>query len=113
MATGPVILPENLAIEPDEGSNDSADEIGTPNSSRVHDVEKFVAKKIEEGSNQIFAEAYAMMEKRVVKTVLNETSGNQSQAAAMLGITRGSLRNKIRTHGIEISHLVSDGDSSE
>lgn len=113
MATGPVILPENLAIEPDDESSDLDSAVGSQSSAGGHDVEKFVTKKISEGSNQIFAESYAMMEKRVVKTVLRATDGNQSRAAAMLGITRGSLRNKIRTHGIEISHLVSDGDSAE
>jgi two-component system nitrogen regulation response regulator GlnG len=32
--------------------------------------------------------------------------GNQSQAARILGITRGSLRNKMRTLGIQIGNTV-------
>ena len=36
------------------------------------------------------------MEREVLVRVLRHTDGNQLQAARILGITRGSLRNKIR-----------------
>lgn len=42
--------------------------------------------------------------------VLRHTEGNQSQAANILGITRGSLRTKIREYGIRISQAVSIED---
>jgi two-component system nitrogen regulation response regulator GlnG len=38
--------------------------------------------------------------------VLRETNGNQSQAARILGITRGNLRNKIRTLELRLDHFV-------
>jgi len=38
--------------------------------------------------------------------VLEETAGNQSQAAKILGITRGSLRNMIRQYHIAIGAVV-------
>ena len=44
---------------------------------------------------------------RSITRVLQHTRGNQSQAAKILGITRGSLRNKIRLCGIAIEHVVS------
>ncbi len=40
--------------------------------------------------------------------VLQHTGGNQLQAAKMLGITRGSLRNKLRELGITINRTVED-----
>jgi two-component system nitrogen regulation response regulator GlnG len=43
------------------------------------------------------------MEKDLILRVLNHTAGNQLQAARILGITRGSLRNKIRNLGIQIA----------
>ena len=56
----------------------------------------------------------AVMERCVLARVLRQTQGNQSQAAAMLGITRGSLRNKIRALGITIARSVqSDGDEPD
>ena len=50
-----------------------------------------------------------MMERYLLTRVLRETGGNQSLAAKMLGITRGSLRNKIRSLRLSIDHVVTVG----
>ena len=50
------------------------------------------------------------MEKFVITRVLQTTGGNQSQAARILGITRGSLRNKTQTLGIKIGQVVTAED---
>lgn len=38
------------------------------------------------------------VEKPLLQAVLNYTNGNQSQAAEILGINRGTLRKKLRTY---------------
>ena len=43
------------------------------------------------------------VEKPLFRAVLNYTDGNQSQAAEILGINRGTLRKKLRTHNLQIS----------
>ena len=43
----------------------------------------------------------AQVEEPLLRTVLQETSGNQSKAAAMLGLNRGTLRKKLRQY-----HLI-------
>lgn len=40
-------------------------------------------------------------ERPLIETVLEHTGGNQSRAAEMLGITRTTLRNRIRRYGLE------------
>jgi Fis family transcriptional regulator len=40
-------------------------------------------------------------ERALVSTVLDHTGGNQSRAAEILGITRTTLRNRIRRYGLE------------
>lgn len=40
-------------------------------------------------------------ERALVETVLDHTGGNQSRAAQLLGITRTTLRNRIRRYGLE------------
>jgi Fis family transcriptional regulator, factor for inversion stimulation protein len=40
------------------------------------------------------------VEEPLFRTVLDFTSGNQSQAAVCLGITRGTLRKKLRQFGL-------------
>jgi two-component system nitrogen regulation response regulator GlnG len=54
------------------------------------------------------------LERLLLTRVLKHTAGNQSQAAKILGITRGSLRNKIRQLRITIGPVVSiDEDQDE
>ncbi len=54
------------------------------------------------------------MERELLVRVLKHTAGNQLQAAKVLGITRGSLRTKIRTLGIRIGQAVwSEDDQPE
>jgi len=41
------------------------------------------------------------VEKPLIESVLHRVQGNQSHAAAMLGINRNTLRKKMRVHGIK------------
>ena len=45
--------------------------------------------------------------------VLKTAGGNQSRAAKMLGITRGSLRSKTQALGLKIDQVVSQDEGSE
>ncbi len=101
MATGPVIVPELL---PREILSGSAEEV----SNAPHDsgFEAFLSDRDIAGSNNLYAESLEWMERILITRVLNRTEGNQSKAAEMLGITRGSLRNKIRALGLSIGHVV-------
>ena len=46
------------------------------------------------------------MERQLLTLVLRHTGGNQLQAAQILGITRNSLRHKLRALGITIARAV-------
>ena len=46
------------------------------------------------------------MERQLLTLVLRHTGGNQLQAAQILGITRNSLRYKLRVFGITITRTV-------
>ncbi len=75
--------------------------------------EGFVNERIAAGSENLYAETLERMEREVLMRVLTRTDGNQLQAARILGITRGSLRNKIRSLGITIARSVwSDDDQA-
>jgi DNA-binding NtrC family response regulator len=48
------------------------------------------------------------MEKFAIRQALRIASGNKSQAAELLGLSRGSLYRKLREHGLESESLQSD-----
>jgi len=70
------------------------------------DWDQFVDGRIANESENLYAEALERMEREVIVRTLKHTDGNQLQAARVLGITRGSLRNKIRALGISIAKSV-------
>jgi len=53
------------------------------------------------------------MERLLLTRVLRHTGGNQLQAAKLLGITRGSLRTKLRELGITIARSVASSPEAE
>jgi two-component system nitrogen regulation response regulator GlnG len=78
------------------------------------DWDEFVTGRIASGTENLYAESLERMEREVLVRVLRHTDGNQLQAARLLGITRGSLRNKIRALGITIARSVwSDDDQPD
>jgi two-component system nitrogen regulation response regulator GlnG len=74
------------------------------------DLAPFIEQRIEVDSESLYAETVELVERYLLTRVLRETGGNQSLAARMLGITRGSLRNKIRALHLSIDHVVTVGD---
>jgi two-component system nitrogen regulation response regulator GlnG len=74
------------------------------------DLAGFIERRLEAGSRSLHGDATAMMERYLLTRVLRETGGNQSEAAKILGITRGSLRNKIRALRLSIDQVVTVAD---
>ncbi|MGV3606340.1 MAG: sigma-54-dependent transcriptional regulator [Planctomycetaceae bacterium] len=111
MATSPIILPEFLPEEVlSQESVASAASSDAINGHSDAGFERFCQERQSAGSNNLYAEALEWMERRLVTRVLQDCEGNQSKAAEQLGITRGSLRTKIRALGISIGHVVDTGD---
>jgi len=106
-ATGPVIVPDFLSatLKSGERAAENGRNLGRLGSSR--------RDRLAAGSEDLYAEALAAMERHVLTVVLRHTEGNQVQAARFWN-TRGSLRNKIRSLGIMIGKSVwSDENQSE
>jgi two-component system nitrogen regulation response regulator GlnG len=101
-SSGPVLMPEFLPDEVRFGLQPKAASGEAP----LNELERFVDERIHANSTDLYAEALQMLERCVVTRVLRLTNGNQLKAAAMLGISRGSLRTKIRALGISIDQEV-------
>ena len=104
MSTGPVLVPEFL---PDLDEDVVEDDKETP------DFIAYLQDLDAQQSDDMYAAALEWMERRLLTHVLLSTGGNQSKAAERLGITRGSLRNKIRSLRISIEQIVTTDDPSD
>jgi two-component system nitrogen regulation response regulator GlnG len=113
MSTGPVLVPECLPNEVQERarmqvSMASASAVsGASELNEAAGLAGFIQSRIDSNSEDLYAETLEVMERQLLTMVLEHTAGNQSRAAEMLGITRGSLRHKIRSLGIVIEQVVS------
>jgi two-component system nitrogen regulation response regulator GlnG len=103
-ATGPVIVPEFL---PPELSNRSSADAGSRASGLpAADLRGFIEERLHCGSTDLYAEVVQMVERYLLTRVLQETGGNQKQAAEILGITRGKVRDRIAAFDISVDKNV-------
>ncbi|MFI5381795.1 MAG: sigma-54-dependent transcriptional regulator [Tepidisphaerales bacterium] len=109
---GPVVMPESLpaSLRKHPAGGEQASERPARDLSAI-DWDAFVEEHT--GSTNLHAEALEAVEKQLLTTVLRRSNGNQLQAAKLLGITRGSLRNKIRALGIAIDRVVWSSDDQD
>jgi two-component system nitrogen regulation response regulator GlnG len=111
MATGPTIVPELLPKEIVENlPQTSGGRRARDDHQADIDVAAFVDERLGADSDNLYQETLHMLERYLISRVLRETDGNQSKAARRLGITRGSLRNKMRDLGIQVGQVVDVGD---
>ena len=98
---------------PDSLSGPVLNASGTPaGDSSVTDWELFVDERFRAGVDNLYDEAVVLAEREVIARVLRRTSGNQVQAAKTLGITRTTLRTKMRQLGISLERIVHDNGAS-
>jgi nitrogen regulation protein NR(I) len=100
-AAGKVLL---LDFLPQLSTND---EPKLPEPSSEIPLEEFIEREVKAGAENLHEECVRRLERLLLTRVLQHTNGNQVQAAKMLGITRGSLRTKIRDLGIRIDRNIS------
>jgi len=75
-----------------------------PNTCLKDVVSRAVAQYLEDMGNtppdNLHERILREVEAPLIATVMNHTAGNQSRAAAILGMTRSTLRNRIRRYGL-------------
>src|SRR5262249_35034904 len=64
------------------------------------DWERFVEEGLREEVPGLYGRAVEKLDRMLLTRVLRHTGGHQTRAAELLGITRGSLRHKLRVLGL-------------
>ncbi len=77
------------------------------------DWEHFVEERLRLGTERLYDEALALMERQVITRALRHAGGNQVQASRILGITRTTLRAKMRQIGLTLETTVREQPSPE
>ena len=104
-STGSVIAPEFLppeVVQPRKASAARGKD-GLP----AGDLESFIDSRMDCGSTNLYAETLEMMERYLFTRVLQATKGVQTKAADILGITRGTIRDRIAAYNISLDKNVS------
>lgn len=86
-----------------ESAKVSSDHQGTD---RPVDMIVFIDRLLSSGTTNLYAESVEELERYLFKRVLEETDGNQSLAAEILGITRGKVRDRIQSFGINLDTTI-------
>jgi two-component system nitrogen regulation response regulator GlnG len=109
-ASGSVLVPDFLPAalqSPGPGTENAAAAPPAPGAA----LGLFIDEQLRGRAGNLYAATLRHMERILLTRVLRHTHGNQLQAAKILGITRGSLRSKVRELGISISRMVSSGEN--
>ncbi len=99
----PEFLPEQLLKEP---------ETAPPLPAESHsDLAALIEARLAAPTGHLHEEIVAAVERVLFRRVLLHTHGNQTQAAELLGLSRATLRLKLRALGMSLDKLpVQDGD---
>ena len=95
-ARGNILLPEFVPTLANQSANLNGDKYDGE-----YLTESFIAERLESGSENLHAEAIAKAEYQLFRQVLQHTAGNQLKAATILGISRVTLRSKLKSLGID------------
>ena len=79
-----------------------------PTEAMTDDFDAFIDDRLQAGSNKLYDESLARMERQLIIRVLRHTLGNRASAAEILGVTRTTLRTKLRVLGITVDSIGED-----
>ena len=103
--TGPVLLADFLPEAVRQAETTAADVVPQQTPPPV-DWDRLVDEHLAGQAGKLYDEAIAMTEREVITRVLARMAGNQVQAAKALGITRTTLRAKMKQLGISLGTVV-------
>lgn len=108
-ATGPVLLPEFL---PSAVRNRTAVSVeSTSESLDLSALTTFIQQQLRAESTSLYSEYQAVTDRHLLKLVLENTGGNLSKAARILGITRATLRTKLQALQLSADSAVAADDA--
>jgi two-component system nitrogen regulation response regulator GlnG len=106
-ATGSVLIP---AFLPDIRGAAGAPSLPAEAGAAGFQLEPFLRQCLEAGSNDVYGEAHRQLDRILLPLALEHSGGNQRLAARVLGIARGTLRQRLREAGLIVKQEDTGGD---
>ena len=109
VSTGPELLPEFLPLEfQQENSPDAATptDFGPVDDDMWRELGDFVEAALENKQVDVYRQALARLDRLLIGQAMKQAGGLQSRAAELLGISRPTLRAKLRS--LAVDHLHAD-----
>jgi two-component system nitrogen regulation response regulator GlnG len=99
-ATGSVLVPAFLPDAVAAGGPDGAPAAPPPEAG--FRFETFIRQRLEAGGDNVYAEVHCQLDRILLPLALEFTDGNQRLAARLLGIARGTLRQRLQDAGLNV-----------
>lgn len=104
--TGPVLLPAFLP----QSIRSSSTKFPAVQPDSFDRLDAAIDRGLAAGSQTLYDDLVAEVDRRIITRVLRHTGGSQSEAARILGMSRTTLRSRIEKLGITIGRLVDAGE---
>lgn len=102
-ASGPTLL-DSFLPELSSREHKPAEDSGPASS--AFNLETAIDERLTAEMANLYAEIHGQVDRVLLARVLDHTSGNQHQAAKILGMARQTLRMKLRDLGLQVTHAV-------
>jgi two-component system nitrogen regulation response regulator GlnG len=108
-SSGTVLLPEFLP--PELARDSTAEEVKAATTSSMEDSDwhalpHLLQVWLDQGETDLYRRALEHFDRMIVSNVLQHAEGNQARASAMLGLSRVTLRSKLRARGLSVEKQV-------
>lgn len=100
--TGPILFPDALPQVVCSPSKTTTIQTSAPDDA----WEAYIDQRIASKPNNLYDETIEAVERKLITRVLQASHGNQGEASKLLGITRTTLRAKIKKLGIVIDRII-------
>jgi DNA-binding NtrC family response regulator len=101
-STGQVLLPRSLPPY----LTSPCDAVGNCPKANQSGFEEFWQSELASEPTDLYEKVHANVDRQFLRSVINHTDGNQSRAADILGISRQTLRTRLRELGLPVLRLI-------
>ncbi len=113
-ATGPVLTAESLpALVSAHAAQPRADGDTAVSGGGGSPIESFLRQTLQHCVEDIYQHVHRQVDEHLLPMVLQSTGGNQLRAAQLLGITRRTLRVKLRELGLTVTKTVEAAEDDD